>query len=248
LQAKAIAAYVVHELGMRRFAILYPNEPYGIAFMNRFWDELVIHDAKVVGIQSYGTEQTDFADAINKLVGTYYPRPGEPLARSGKDDGPEPIVDFAAVFIPDTFEKVGLIAPQFPYYDVGNVLLLGTNLWHSEKLIQMAGRYVQGAIVPDGFFLDSPSPGVQEFVKSFEEIFGSPPGFLEAQAYDAAAILFELVNQGNVKSRHTLKTALMEVKDFPGMTGLTSFDETGDVDKQLYLLTIKGRRFVQIRP
>jgi ABC-type branched-subunit amino acid transport system substrate-binding protein len=112
----------------------------------------------------------------------------------------------------------------------------------------MAGRYVQGAIVPDGFFLDSPSPGVQEFVKSFEEIFGSSPGFLEAQAYDAAAILFELVNQGNVKSRHTLKTALMEVKDFPGMTGLTSFDETGDVDKQLYLLTIKGRRFVQIRP
>jgi hypothetical protein len=40
----------------------------------------------------------------------------------------------------------------------------------------------------------------------------------------------------------------MAVKDFPGMTGLTSFDETGDVDKQIYLLKVKGDQFVQIRP
>jgi hypothetical protein len=42
--------------------------------------------------------------------------------------------------------------------------------------------------------------------------------------------------------------ALMGVSDFSGVTGLTSFDETGDVEKELYLLTVEGRRFVQIRP
>jgi len=294
LQAKAIAAYAVQELGIKRFAILYPEERYGISFMNRFWDELIVHDAKIVGIESYGTDQTDFADAVNKLVGMYYPRPEEP-EEEGLDDlsaearaeypltdvpgdaepqpgmieslspldtttppadepteeeekEPKPIVDFGAVFIPDTFLKAGLIAPQFPYYDVGNVLLLGTNLWHSDKLIQMARRYVQGAIVPDGFFLESPSPAVQDFVMRFEKIFGSSPGFLEAQAFDAASIIFQLTNHPDVRSRRTMKEALMGVKDFPGMTGLTSFDETGDVDKQIYLLKIKGRRFVQIRP
>jgi ABC-type branched-subunit amino acid transport system substrate-binding protein len=112
----------------------------------------------------------------------------------------------------------------------------------------MARRYVQGAIVPDGFFLESPSPAVQDFVMRFEKIFGSSPGFLEAQAFDAASIIFQLTNHPDVRSRRTMKEALMEVKDFPGMTGLTSFDETGDVDKQIYLLKIKGRRFVQIRP
>jgi ABC-type branched-subunit amino acid transport system substrate-binding protein len=295
LQAKAIAAYAVQELGIKRFAILYPEERYGISFMNTFWDELIVHDAKIVGIESYGTDQTDFADAVNKLVGMYYPRPEEPEEEEGLDDlsaearaeyslkdvpgdaapkpgmikslspldtttpladepteeeekEPKPIIDFGAVFIPDTFEKAGLIAPQFPYYDVGDVLLLGTNLWHSDKLIQMARRYVQGAIVPDGFFLESPSPAVQDFVMRFEKIFGSSPGFLEAQAFDAASIIFQLTNHPDVRSRRTMKEALMEVKDFPGMTGLTSFDETGDVDKQIYLLKIKGRRFVQIRP
>ncbi len=269
LQVKAIVTYAVQELGIGEFAILYPREPYGVSFMNRFWDELIVHGARIVAIESYGPDQTDFADPINKLVGMYYPRPEEPeqskklddpsaalhkttpLAEQspeGKENEPEPIVDFGAVFIPDTFEKVGMIAPQFPYYDVSNVLLLGTNLWHSDKLTQMAHRYVQGAIVPDGFFLKSPSPMVKDFVRRFEEIFGSPPGFLEAQAYDAALILFQLTNQPAVQSRLTLKTGLMEVKDFPGMTGLTSFEETGDVDKQIYLLKIRGDQFVQIRP
>jgi branched-chain amino acid transport system substrate-binding protein len=275
LQVKAIVAYAVQELGIKKFAILYPEERYGISFMNIFWDELLVHGAEIVGIESYGSEQTDFASAIKKLVGLYYPRPEEPAEEGldrteapldflsgttpitdqpteeepgGEKEEPEPIIDFGAVFVPDTFEKVGLIAPQFPYYDVANAILLGTNLWHSDKLIQMARGYIQGAIVPDGFFLNSPSPRVQAFVKSLKEVFGASPGFVEAQAYDAASILFQLVNDPEVRSRRTLQAALMRLKDFPGVTGLTSFDETGDVDKQIYLLKIKGDRFVQIRP
>jgi len=260
LQVKAIAAYTVQELGIQRFAILYPEERYGTSFMNRFWDEIVALGADVVAIESYRLDQTDFADAIKKLVGLYYPRPEKPKeentdqpdvslkALSEEEKAPEPIIDFGAIFIPDTYEKAGLIAPQLPYYDVTDVLLLGTNLWHSDKLIEMAQKYVQGAVVPDGFFLNSPSPKVQDFHTSFEEVFGRLPGFLEAQAYDAAFMLFHLVNQPEVRSKRTLKTALMEVRDFPGVTGLSSFDATGDVDKQIYILKIKGREFIQIRP
>jgi len=255
LQVKAIVAYAVQELGIKKFAILYPEERYGISFMNRFWDELIVHGAEIVGIESYGVDQTDFADVIKKLVGLYYPRPEEPATTPPTDQPPEeeekepePIIDFGAVFIPDTFEKISLIAPQFPYYDVADAILLGTNLWHSDKLIQVARGYVQGAIVPNGFFLNSPSPGVKDFVKSFKEVFDICPGFLEAQAYDAASIMFQLVNHPEVRSRRSLKTAFMNVKDFPGVTGLTSFDEAGDVNKQIYILKIKGRQFVQIRP
>ncbi len=254
LQVKAILDYAAQELGIEKFAVLYPEERYGISFMNTFWDELILHGAEIVGVESYGPDQTDFADAIKRLVGLYYPRPEEPvehlidLSPEEEKEEPEPIIDFGAVFIPDTFEKVGLIAPQFQFYDVADALLLGTNLWHSDKLIQMAQKYVQGAIVPDDFFVNSPSPRVRNFVKSFKEIFGISPGFLEAEAYDTASMFFQLVNQPEVRSRRTLKTALMELKDFPGVTGLTSFDETGDVNKQIYLLKIKGRQFVQIKP
>jgi ABC-type branched-subunit amino acid transport system substrate-binding protein len=261
LQVRAVAAYTVQELGIERFAILYPEERYGISFMNRFWDEIVARGADVVAIESYRPDQTDFADAIKKLVGLYYPRLEDPEEENADQPGlalealsdeeekePEPIIDFGAIFIPDTYEKAGLIAPQLPYYDVTDVLLVGTNLWHSDKLIEMAPKYVQGAIVPDGFFLNSPSPKVQDFNTRFEAIFGRLPGFLEAQAYDAALMLFHLINQPEVQSRRTLKTALMQVRNFPGVTGLSSFDETGDVDKQIYILKIRGDQFIQIRP
>ena len=302
LQVKAVVNYAVEDLGLEKFAILYPEERYGVSFMNRFWDELIGRGAEVVGIESYGTEQTDFSDAIRKLVGLYHPRPEEAPEEEIEDEGlwdrfleseehetglldtqgpaqtqddtlssqdewpqeapeeegqeewseekeePEPIIDFQAIFIPDSFEKVGLIAPQLLFHDVAGVVLLGTNLWHSDELIHMARGYVQGAIVPDGFFLNSPSPRVQDFVTSYEEVFGSLPAFLEAQAYDAAWILFEAANQPDVRSRRTLKEAIMKVQGFPGVTGLTAFDETGDVEKDLYLLRIEGGRFVQIRP
>jgi len=304
LQVKAIVNYAVEDLKLQKFAVLYPEERYGVSFMNGFWDELISHGAQVVGIESYGTEQTDFSDAIKKLAGLYHPRPEKPPEQQIEDEGvwerflepeeetgwvdtqdtpetpddtfsdqdeppqedqgaqeeedheewseekeePEPIIDFEAIFIPDSFEKVGLIAPQLLFHDVADVLLLGTNLWHSEKLIEMARGYVQGAIVSDGFFINSPSLRVQDFVESYQEVFGSLPGFLEAQAYDAAWILFEAANKPGVRSRRTLKEAIMEVKDFPGVTGVTSFDETGDADKDLYLLRIEGGRFVQIKP
>jgi ABC-type branched-subunit amino acid transport system substrate-binding protein len=289
LQVKSIVDYAVDDLGMERFAIFYPDEPYGISFMNRFWDELIRHDAEVVGIESYTPDQTDFKDAIRKLVGLYHPRmeefPGEvsqegtwekflqyeqnqtrwaeserpdvsPVeATTGQDEGDadeeketRAIVDFEAIFIPDSYEKVGLITPQLLFHDVENVLLLGSNLWHSERLIEMAGRYVQGAVVPDGFFADSIFPEVQDFVDSYEDVFGRSPEFLEAQAFDAAMILFEAVNDPSVRSRRSLMMALMGLRDFPGVTGRTSFNETGDVEKELYLLSVEGRRFVQIKP
>ncbi len=294
LQVKSLVNYAVQDLGLEKFAILYPDEAYGLSLMHRFWDELIRQGAEVVGIESYTLEETDFSDPVRKLVGLYYPRIQEAeeemldeqearvyfsgavsydwaVARLEKKPfdeffdnmaadlseflepeerkrAPQPIIDFEAIFIPDSFEKVGLIAPQFLYHDVADVLMLGTNLWHCDELIEVAQRYVQGAIVPDGFFVESPSRKVQDFVQAYEEVFRTPPAFLEAQAYDAAWILFEAVNSPQVWSRRALKMALLELTDFDGVTGVTSFDETGDAEKPLYLLKVQGRRFVQIKP
>lgn len=290
-QVETICDYSVNGLGLKRFAILYPNEPYGVSFMNRFWDELMDLGAEVVGIETYAPEQTDFNEQIRKLVGLFYPRPepeemawtpeesemwnalsalrwteleattlrepdrdGEKTVfdeaedGKGEDEAPEPIVDFQAVFIPDSPGKVGLIAPQLLYHGVEDVLLLGTNLWHSPKLIHIAHEYVQGAIIPEGFFADSALPQVVDFVKVYENVFGTTPGYLEAQAFDTAWMICEATNIPGVESRMALKMALSGISPFSGVTGVTVFDETGEVEKRAYLLKIEGRRFIQIRP
>ena len=139
-----------------------------------------------------------------------------------------------------------MIIPQLAFYDVKDIYLLGTNLWHSDNLIKMAAQYVQGAIMPDGFFSESSVPIVQEFVQIFEETYQEKPGFIEAVAYDSAMIVFGVLNQPDLRFKSELKNGLLKMPVFSGVTGPTYFDENGDAQKQLYLLRIKGRKFVEL--
>ncbi len=41
MQVQAIASFTVQSLGLSRFAILYPEETYGLTYMNLFWDKLL---------------------------------------------------------------------------------------------------------------------------------------------------------------------------------------------------------------
>ncbi len=168
-------------------------------------------------------------------------------ARGGvEEDEPEPIVDFDAVFIPDSPGKAGQIVPQLAYHDIKDVYILGTNLWHSDSLIKIAEQYVQGAVMPDGFFAASPSPRVQKFVKDFEETYQETPDFIEAIVYDTAMILFNVVSREQIRYRSEIRDELLNLDVFPGVTGLTRFDENGDAQKKLYLLRVKGKKFVEL--
>lgn len=268
-QIKMLVPYVVNTLGCKKFAILYPEDSYGIRFMNLFWDELILHGGQVVGIESYQSNQTDFAAHIKKLVGLFYERI-EPIEEVDSDEiteeqieiiedeledeeamveepkGPEPIIDFDAIFIPDTSKNISLIAPQLMYNDVSGVALVGTNLWHSSWLLEQSVGYVQGAIFPSGFFVDDSNPSVQEFVNNFQGTFGRKPTFLDAQGYDVAKLISRLVNKPTVCTRNALRVALHQIRGFPTVTGFISFDENGNANKELALLKIEGRRFIQI--
>jgi branched-chain amino acid transport system substrate-binding protein len=275
MQIKALTDFTTNILGLNRFAILYPDETYGITFMNLFWDRLLENGGKIVGVEAYNPQHTDFADPIKKLVGLYYDLPedlrevdlynveedenqretdslfdqeisNEDQEIKIEDEGPEAIVDFDAIFIPDSPRIAGLIVPQLAFYDVKDIYLLGTNLWHSDLLIEMAHKYVQGAIMPDGFFAESLAPAVQDFVRVFEETYQEKPGFIEAVVYDSAMLVFGVLNQPDLRFRSELKNALLNLTLFPGITGPTYFDEEGDAQKQLYLLRINGRKFVEL--
>lgn len=269
MQVKALVSYAVGELGLKRFAILYPDEKYGKTFMNLFWDEVIAHEGQVVGVESYRPDVTDFADPIKKLVGLYYEVPEELQindVKSGEhgtrgttteniadksldvkgDEEPGAIVDFDAVFIPDAPKKSGLIIPQLAFYDVKDIYLFGTNLWHSDSLIDMTLKHSQGAIMPDGFFAESRSKIVKQFVESYNEIYHQKPGFIEAAAYDTALMLFQMVSRPDIRFRSVLKNELKRLAGFQGVTGLTSFNNNGDAIKNLYLLQIRGQRFVEL--
>ena len=272
MQVQALVSYAVQQLGVRRFAVLYPDESYGKTFMNLFWDEVIANGCTITGIEAYRPDQTDFDDPINKLVGSYYDIPDslkDPFEfqaevfshpadiqksqtslrgkRTGRIEKPPAVIDFEAIFIPDSPKKAGLLVPQLAFHDVNDVYLLGTNLWNQPELIRMAQEYIQQAVIPTAFFPGGKSENVRSFTTEFQKTFGDSPGFVEAIAYDTASILFEMTNRKDIHSRNALKNALLTLKDYPGITGPTSFEPNGDVLKQLSLLGIRGKRFIELK-
>jgi branched-chain amino acid transport system substrate-binding protein len=261
-QVRALAEYAVLGLGLRRFAILYPQDAYGGRLTQLFSDEVSRLGGEVKGTEAYSTSQTDFAYQIKKFLG---------LSSSGEKTGPAEVglpgedtegpdeqqelgslpetaiqVDFEAMFIPDGYDKVGLIAPQLAYHDLTGIRLLGINLWNSPKLLEMAGPYVEGAVFVDGFFPDSQRPMTRQFVQSYQEIFGEIPGYPEAHGYDVMRLVMATLEERGVTTRPRLREALLAVRDLPGVEGTATMTPTREVERQPFFITVQKRRMVEV--
>lgn len=239
MQVKAIVAYAVNALNLRRFAILYPDEKYGYTFSDIFKNEVYSMGGIVVGSGIYSPNETDFAGNIHEF---------KSAMGIGPNTAKNEIRDYVeAIFIPDSAKKAGLIIPQLAFYDIADVQYLGTNLWHSESLIQLAGKFIQGAIVPEVFYDKSATRDVQDFVSRFTDFYGEKPGFIEALAYDTTMIMLEILRNKEIRFKSDFRDELMKVYNYKGLTGMTSFESTGEVRKTVYLLKVEGDRFIELK-
>ena len=264
MQVQTLGAYLFLELGIKKVAILYPNEKYGKKYMELFWDIVDEYDGEVVGVESYDGKKTDFAEPIQRLTGQFFPVPDflKPESielentnflqtdiekENFKEEEEEKIeIDFEALFIPDSPSIVDLILPQLAYNDARGIYLVGTNLWHHKSLLKDAKRYNKQAIITDGFFSGSKNFVTAQFAKKFEALFNTKSKFLEAISYDTASILFLTAMDETIDSRQALKDALQGKRVYEGVTGNTIFDKDGIAHRELFLMTIKKGRFVEI--
>jgi ABC-type branched-subunit amino acid transport system substrate-binding protein/TolA-binding protein len=247
------------QMGLKHFGILYPDNAYGRYSMNLFWDRLNDMGGTVTAVESYGVDDTDFADQIKKMVGLYYPRPASLVQRledmktpedeeeSIYPEEPEPIIDFDAIFIPDSFQRVAMIAPQLAFHDVLGVQLLGTSAWQSPKLVEMAKDYIQGALFCSGFVGDSEEAGVRIFVEEYRDNFDADPGILAANGYDTIRLLKQVLSDKEIRTRKDLVNTLLGSQGFYGVSGIITFDPNGEAEKEPILLTISGNSMVPLQ-
>ena len=262
MEVERLVHKATREMGLSRFAVLYPDTAYGRTLMNLFWDKVEEGGGSVTAVESYRPEETDFAVEIKKLVGLHYPRPESVvqallekkyrLYQMGIEIGPstesevEPMIDFDAVFIPDNAQKVSLIAPQFPFHKVFRVRFLGTSLWQSPELMEHAAEYLQGAVFPSGFSAQSDSPRVKEFVALYRKTYDAEPGILAAAGYDTFLFLSDSLLREAPKTRRDLQRVMRISRDFTGITGKVVFNDRREVIKNPALFTIRGKRLVAL--
>jgi ABC-type branched-subunit amino acid transport system substrate-binding protein/predicted negative regulator of RcsB-dependent stress response len=261
-------------LGASRFAILYRDDAYGRGLRGLFWDAVESRGGRVVAVSSYPPDAKDFAEPIRRLVGysllddderALIARresilqkarrlpPTEALALRSEaqsirraDGAPlPPIVDFDALFVPETAEGLVLIAPHLAFHEVIGARLLGPDGSYGPDVVRLAGEHIEGALFVSHFFAQSPIPYVHEFSERYRQSFGTEPAVFAAQSYDAAnLVLVQLAHRRS--ARDAVRDGILGVSGYPGVAGVLSMDPDGNARKRPFLLQVEHGKIEQV--
>ena len=238
-QARAVAMYSIQVLGLRRMGVLFPEDAYGKAMRDYFKTAVEEYGGQVVNMVGYDPKTREFSKQVEQLAGV-----GKAIRRVGA--GRKVKTDLEAIFIPDSYRAVAMIAPQFAYHDIMTVRMLGTSLWYTPRLLSTVARYTQKCVIPTGFYSGMERPEVQAFLQVFRADAGdqtAEPSQFEAYGFDAGLLLLSLMDRSHVSSREELVKALANMTPFPGVTARFHFDGNGEYQSEPALITVNGTEF-----
>lgn len=248
-EAGTMAAYAVKNLGMARLVVFYPENAYGTSMMEAFRAEAQRLGGKVRRVQSYKPDQTDFSAEIKKLANIRAPRPSpKKKGAEAAKAAPLPVLDFDALYLPDTFRRVRMVLPQLAFHDVRGVQLLGTSQWYVPEGIRKEIDFFEGAVMTAPFFAESEKPQIRDFADSFFGATGREPDYREALAYDTARMLLATLRDRGVTDRRTLRDRLKQIEAFEGVTGTVSVSKTGQMQRGSFILKVEGKNIVDVTP
>ncbi len=243
-QAAAAAKYAL-EQNLKKIVIIYPDDAYG-KDLARLFAKDVERKAELLASVAYPADVKDFGPYVRKVI--------EIDLRSRKisipDDDAERkklFLDFApsfdALYLPGHADKVGLLIPQLAYYNIKGIAVIGSNDWHTPDLIERADRHADGAVFTDGFFPESAEPATKTVIDAYRSAYQEEPEVLSAQAYDAAMMVLTLIKE-HKDTPLAIRDGLRGVKEYPGISGATSFPDGGEAQKKVFLIKIQDGKFV----
>jgi ABC-type branched-subunit amino acid transport system substrate-binding protein len=105
-------------------------------------------------------------------------------------------------------------------------------------------RGVKKPVFVDSFFRQSKTPAMQQLLRLHERILYRHQNYIgptsyTAYAYDTLMILMQLLKKESNQSHSELRNALANMQIYPGVTGDLSFDEKGEVLREMQLLTLR---------
>ncbi len=123
-QARVVARYAAYDKGLRRIAVLYPEDEYHRGVAHTFAQEVTKHNREIVAMVSFPTDSITMQKEIEAI----------------KKKEPD------ALFLAMDTDMIINVAPQVAYYGLETITLLGTDGFHNERVPRLGERYVEGAV------------------------------------------------------------------------------------------------------
>ena len=256
----SLISYAKEQYDYDRFAILFPEDNYGLEYSKAFFAAAKELGVKVTAAESYLPKNTDFKLHIENMVGLSFPYArssekgaliahrqstiGRPLTKSEKSKVElPPIADFQALVIPDTYRALGQIIPSLSYFNIRNVKLLGPSSWKSDRLLQRAGHYLKKAVVIDSFSLQRNNYVTKQLITVYQRDFGKGPNKIAAFGYDLGLAIRKVYSSSEINSREQLKSRLTNLGEVEGAAGKYVWDSSRDALKEAQLFQVNRGSF-----
>jgi len=222
-QGEVMASYAYNHLELRSIAtVMDLKNEYSMNLGRIFNDKFAELGGKIIKTEFYSEGDKDFSSQVRKI----------------KNSGPQ------AIFLPGYFSEVALFAIQARKAKI-TAPILGTDGWASPRLLEAAGKELEGCYFTNHFSAEIGSPAVSKFVDQYKALYNDEtPDAIALLAYDAARVLFDAISRAGSSKPELIRDSLASTKDFPGVVGPITINAERNAIKPAVILKIANGKFV----
>jgi branched-chain amino acid transport system substrate-binding protein len=220
IEGAAAAEFAVKNLKAKKVSLIFMDNDFGRAISSGFADRAEKLGAKVLSKQMYKFPgEKDFRPYLTRI----------------KEENPDLI--FAAGY----YNEAASIVRQAKELGITSKIM-GEEGFDSPKFLEIAGPAAEGVVIATNLDRDDPRPLVQNFLKNYRKAYNEDADMVGASSYDAFMILLNAIKKAGTDPR-AIQKALLETKDYNGLTGKISRFVQGEVVKPVQIQVVKGGKF-----
>lgn len=217
-----VMAEFLNSKGIEKVAVMMANSANSITYGKNLSQRFEELGGQVVYSTEYNDQATDFKTEILKA----------------KNAGAQAFyVAVAAGF------DAGIIVRQIRELGFDGLITASMGV-ESPEFVEGAGQAAEGVIWTSAM-LDESNARTKDYKKNYHDLAGKESSVYAANAYDGLHMLSQALDSCKGPNTDCIRDYLYSLKDYPGIGGRTSFDQNGDVAKDLFLKTVKNNQFIK---
>lgn len=220
LEGEVDAEFGFGELEWRRVGVLSVNNAYGQGLRQVFEREFQARGGEIVVSETFEQGATDMRAQLNKIP-------------QAKLDG---------VYLPGYPPEMAALLKQAKELGL-DLPILSVQAFDDPKILELAGDAAEGVVFSVPKPPDPEEKIVADFIAHYKARHNQEPGVCSDTGYDALRIIAWAMRQAGTDA-DAVRKQLLELKDFPGAAGVTTFDEKGDVVKPFVFKRVQHGEFV----
>lgn len=221
-----VVDWMINEKGWKNIAIITSlDNGYSTALTPVFKEAIAAQNANIVLEDSINDGESDYTAQVTNLKQS----DADVLVFTGYYN--------EAALIMNAMHKKNL-----------DIAMIGGDGLYGQNLAKLGGTAVEEKVIfYCGFSTDQPSPETEAFLQAYRDRWNEEPDMFSAQYYDAVMILAKAMEDAQSADPKVFKNELAKLKDYPGVSGKTTFREDREpIKSPVFLLTVKDGKFTLV--